>query len=156
MALCLTVLAAIVAFMPVPVLDVRNAQSDQSVWCAAAAAFPLAPLMVRYESRNSIWGAQAVETWAVADGITIRQVRSAPIVLEYYGIGDYQVQPDGTATGTPRVAHYASVRLEASPRGEQRLAAADAALDISRQFAEGTILIAAADWRPRAAACRLP
>lgn len=155
LALCLFVLAGIAALMPVPVLDVRVAQSGQPVWCAAAAAYPLAPLTVRYESRNSIWDVQAVETWAVEGGITIRQVRSVPIVLEYYGISEYQMQADGTATGAPVVARYPSVRIEASPRGAQRLTTDDATLDISRQFAEGAILVAEAAWRPRAAACRL-
>ncbi len=157
LALCLVVVAAAAAFTPVPVLDVREAQGGRRVWCAAATAYPLAPLSVRYESRNSIWGARADEEWVVEDGgITIRQVRSAPAVLEYYGIADYAVHDDGTATGTPVVTRYASVRIESSPRGDQHLAAADAVLDVSQNFAEGTILIAAAAWRPRVGACRLP
>lgn len=147
--------AAALAISPATVLAVVEEESGSRVWCAAPP--PWGTWTVRYLSRNSIYGVLAEESWRPdAAGITIERVHSTPGVLEYYGIADYRVLPDGTAEGTPLVARYAEMRLKASPRGEQRVIAGSEQLNISARFAEGSVLVVGPRQGALLAPCLFP
>ncbi len=132
-AILICALVFLFLIMPIEVIEVRD-ENGARIFCASGDT--------RYISRNSIYGVTVSEVWAINSGvITIVSVSSTPIVLDYYGIESYRMNPDGTATGTPKDLHYNEVRMKATPRGEQKLEVGSWTLEISRNFEEGSVLI---------------
>jgi hypothetical protein len=132
-AILICALVFLFLVMPIDVIEVRD-ESGARIFCGSGD--------VRYLSRNSIYGVTVSEVWAIDSGvITIARVTSTPIVLDYYGIESYRVDADGTATGTPKDLHYNEVRMKVTPRGEQKLEVGRWTLEMSRNFAEGSVLI---------------
>jgi hypothetical protein len=132
-AILICALVFLFLILPIDVIEVRD-ESGARIFCASGD--------IRYISRNSIYGVTVSEVWAIDSGvITIARVTSTPIVLDYYGIETYQVNPDGTASGTPKDLHYNEVRLKVTSRGEQKLEVGRWTLEMSKNFEEGTVLI---------------
>jgi len=132
-AILICALVFLILIMPTDVIEVRD-ESGARIFCGSGG--------IRYLSRNSIYGVTVSEVWAIDSGvITIARVTSTPIVLDYYGIESYRVDADGTATGTPKDLHYNEVRMKVTSRGEQLLVIGNWRLEISRNFAEGSVLI---------------
>ena len=144
-AILICALVFLILIMLIDVIEVRD-ESGARIFCGSGG--------VRYISRNSIYGVTVSEVWAIDSGvITIARVTSTPIVLDYYGIETYQVNPDGTASGTPKNLRYNEVRMKVVARGEQRLEIGDWRLEISRNFAEGSVMIIKPRRIPRVLGC---
>lgn len=129
---CLFVLIYLI--IPVNQIEVRD-ESGTLIFCARGNE-------AHYISRNSIYGVAVSEVWTIDSGeIQVDRVSSAPIVLDYYGIEAYQINADGTASGTPKDLHYPQVRIKITLQGEQRLEAGNRKLEMSKNFKEGVVLI---------------
>lgn len=143
---CLLVL--IYAIIPINLIEVRD-ENGARIFCASGDE-------ARYISRNSIYGVTVSEAWTIDSGeIRIASVTSTPIVLDYYGLESYRVDPDGTAIGVPKDLHYAQVRMKVTPRGEQKLEVGNWMLEMSKSFEEGTVLIIKPRRVMRVLACDL-
>ena len=118
-------------------------------WCVSLA--PAEPVV--YLSMNSIYRVPVAETWTL-EGETIRVTRvdSAPIVLDYYGIVDYTVDPHGNATGDPRL-NYTGLRIALTEQGQQRLRVGGQEIALAALAPEGTLMVQARR-APRLLACR--
>jgi hypothetical protein len=137
------------ALQPTNTLSIFDTASGERRLCVA-----LVPgETIAYVSRNSIYGVPVTEVWQVEDArIRVVEVVSAPTVLDYYGIVDYQVGANGQARGNPGL-QYTDLRIRLTDQGQQRLQIWQDMIDLATLVPEGALTITT-ETAPRWLACR--
>lgn len=96
---------------------------------------------VVYLSINSIYGVPVAEEWRVSgERIQVSRVVSMPVVLDYYGIPEYQVGADGQASGEPGLS-YDRLRIRLTAQGQQRLRFGEQEIVLWDVAPEGALMI---------------
>jgi hypothetical protein len=102
---------------------------------------------------NSIYGVPVTEWWAIqGETIRVTRVDSAPVVLDYYGIVDYQVDANGQASGDPGLT-YTALRMALTEQGRQRLRIGEREVVLA-EIAPAESLVIHTRLTPHSLACR--